>query len=161
MQPSLDDLAIASIEGAEREALIAEVTAAYAAELPLHERLASSVGQTLRVRLAPCPEITGTLMRAGRDHLWLADLHGYWLIAIDEIDGLSSGPQPARLAACTSAPPGMGSALRELVCSAHRVSVLVGDRWVEGRLRLVGADFVEFDNLILPLRRIRACRVWY
>lgn len=151
---------------ADREALVREVAAAHAAELHLHQRLTSAVGGPIRVRLAPCPEIDGTLMRVGHDHLWVADAHGYWLLVTAELDGLSgmgaagttssASPVASPTAAC-----GLASALRELVGIGGSASLLLGHRWLDGRLSIVGADFLEIDEVVVPLRRVRACRVWY
>lgn len=172
MSPSFDELAWAAIVDdldpsahSDRDGWVDEVAAAHAAELQLRERLRSAVGSPIRVRLAPCPEVEGALMRVGRDHLWLVDRHGYWLIATDALEGISCRdgalPRPA-------SPPDeaidnrvMASVIREIAGVGDPMSLLVGDGWVEGTVTIVGADFVELDDLLVPLRRVRACRVWY
>lgn len=171
MQPPIDDLAWAALiddldasARADRDEIVREVTAAYAAELTFLERLAGAVGGPIRVRLAPCPEIEGRLMRVGRDHLWVADAHGYCLLVTSEVDGLIGLPRAVSLpgsAATRIRRGGLGSALRELIGLDRTVSLLIGDRWFDGRLRIVGSDFVDIDDVSVPLRRIRACRVWY
>lgn len=173
MPPSFDEFAWTALVDeldasarADRDGLVRELTAAHAAELLLHERLVRAVGGPLRVRVAPCPEIEGTLMRVGRDHLWVADAHGYWLLVTAEVDGLSELTPHAEMGrvggvASPVAARGLASAIGELVGIGRSVSLLIGHRWVEGQLSLVGADFVEIGDLIVPLPRVRACRVWY
>jgi hypothetical protein len=169
MPPQFDDPVLAALiddldasARSERDEMVGELAAAYAAELPLHQRLASAVDGPIRVRLAPCPEIEGTLLRVGREHLWVADAHGYWLLVTAEVDALiglpATGPSEPSNALL---PRGLGSALRELIGVGRHVSVLIGDRWFDGPLRVVGADFVEIADLSVPLGRVRACRVWY
>lgn len=173
MHPPFDDLAwtalVADLDAsarAERDDMVRELGAANAGELGLSERLASAIGGPISVRLASCPDIEGTLLRVGRDHLWVADAHGYWLLVTVEVDGLSwrrsatSTPDPQNSPSMAEL-RGLASALRELIRLGRQVSVLVGDRWLAGRLRLVGADFMEIDDVCLPLARVRACRVWY
>lgn len=156
---ALDDLDASDL--ADLDGWVGELTAARAAELRLCQRLAPAVGGPIRVRLAPCPEIEGTLMRVGRDHLWLADPHGYWLLVTAELDALSVRQGALRPAPSFLEARGLASAMRELVGIGRSVAALVGDRWIEGTLTLVGADFLEIDGLTVPLRRVRAGRVWY
>ena len=172
MSPPFDELAWADIVDdldpsarSDRDGWVGEVTAAHAAELRLAGRLRSAVGGSIRVRLAPCPEVEGTLMRVGCDHLWLVDRHGYWLMATDELDGISRRdaalPRPASRSASPIDNRSMASVIREIAGVGDSMSLLVGDGWIEGKVTIVGADFVEVDDLLVPLRRVRACRVWY
>lgn len=145
----------------DRDLLAEQVAQALAAEHHLSTHLAAAVGGPIRLRLAPCPDIEGTLMRVGRDHLWVADRQGFWLIVTAELDGLLRWSR--RGGAVASALPvlGLAAAIRELIGTGSEVSVLIDRRWFTSRLRAVGADFVEFDDFALPLGRVRACRVWY
>lgn len=173
MHPQFDDLARAALMDdhdasarAERDEIVRELTAAHAAELPFHDRLAGALARPIRVRLAPCSEIEGTLLRVGRDHIWVADARGSWLLVTAEIDGVHGLPSAVPKRSSSGRPTsiglrGLGSALRELVGADGQVSLLIGDRWFDGRLRQVGADFVEIDDLSVSLSRVRACRVWY
>ncbi|MGN6162643.1 MAG: hypothetical protein ACTHOG_13200 [Marmoricola sp.] len=141
-----------------RDALARELATAHAAEIGLSDRLAAEVGATIRVRMRPCPQVEGVLVRVGVDHLWLADQHGSWLIATAAVDGVLL---PGPFAVARHDPRGLASALRELVSSAEEVSLLLGDHWAEGAIGTIGADFVELGRLTVPVSRIRACRVWY
>ncbi|GAC1384694.1 MAG: hypothetical protein NVSMB48_20360 [Marmoricola sp.] len=157
----LTELSAASLQ--DRDLLAAQVAQAELAERRLARQLATAVGGPIHLRLAPCPDIEGTVMRVGSDHLWIADRQGFWLVVIAEVDGFLSwtrhadGPLPESPLGAR----GLASALRELVGDGTEVSVLVGQRWFTSRLTAVGADFVAFDDFTLPLGRIRACRVWY
>jgi hypothetical protein len=138
--------------------LVRELVIAHTAEINLVARLAAAVGTTVRVRLAPCPDVVGRLVRVGTDHLWVADQHGFWLVAAAEIDAVSA-PDAASRGRIEGR--GMISSLRELLPGGRQVSLLLGAKWLSGAARCVGADFVEIDRLMVPLARIRACRVWY
>lgn len=146
----------------DRDGWVEQLTRAELAQRPLHEQLEPAVGGQIRIRLAPVPDIEGRLMRVGRDHLWVADAEGFWLVATAQVDAIVSGPAPSRVRGSGSrSASGLGAAMRELIAAGTETSVLVAERWFTSRLAWVGADFAQFEHLALPLERLRACRVWY
>lgn len=147
----------------DRDLLAEQLTEAELAERRLARHLGTGVGGPIKLRVVPCPPIEGTLMRVGHDHLWIADRLGFWLIVLAEVDGILGwrGGERGTVDESTLASPGLASAMRELIGRGTEVSVLVGQRWFTSQLRGIGADFAEFDDFILPLGRVRACRVWY
>jgi len=170
MQPLFDEFARAeatvdrvAAAASDREELAAEVRAVFQATTSLQDRLAGAVGGPIKLHLNACPDIEGRLMRVGRDHLWVADRHGHWIVRTAALDGVS-GLRPQMVTAVPRSPIGpmsLASALRELVGVDRDVSALVGERWISGRLRVVGADYLELEDVSVPLERVRACRVRY
>lgn len=145
--------------------LVDEVTDVYAAELTLSARVLRVVGRTIRVVQSGVPDVDGTLVEVGRDYLRVADNSGFWLLASNWIDGISEAsrippiaaqPRASEISTC-----GLASALRQVKRSGRSVSLLIGERWIAGSPSLVGKDFLDVGGTIVPLARMRACRVWY
>ncbi|HWU31880.1 MAG TPA: hypothetical protein VN108_03340, partial [Marmoricola sp.] len=143
-----------------------DLAEAFTAEQTLVERLHRAIGGPIRVCLGSVAHADGTLLRVGRDHFWVADDAGFWVIVTDKVEALSGWqdlrPGLSELARSEQIlQPGLGSALRELVDSGRTVSVLVRTRWLAGKPTCVGRDFLEVGSVGVPFTQIRACRVWY
>lgn len=151
---------------ADHDSSLRDLAATFAAEQTLAARLRKAVGGPIRVSLTAVVHAEGTLLRVGREHFWVADDAGFWVIVTDQVDALSGWqelrPDPGELAGSEqNFRPGLGSALRELAGTDRLVSVLVGARWIAGKPTCVGRDFLEVDGIGVPFAQIRACRVWY
>lgn len=134
---------------AERDARVADLARAEYAEIDLFSRLHGAVGAELRLVLRGAGRLRGTVVRVGADWLLVDDGGHEWLVRAavleevrdlpDRVVGEDARPLTARL--------GLGSVLRSLAHDA--VPVLLhrtGGDVVRGRLRRVGADFVELEN---------------
>lgn len=157
MDPLLDQLSGGLVDG------IAE---AHAAECALATRLLRAVGDPINVFLAGVADVKGTLVRVGRNYVWVADATGFWLLALNQIDGLvtprGSVPRGAQAALAAETPDqSLASVLRDVMHTGRSVSLLAGARWFAGSIGLVGKDFVEIGEVSVPVARMRACRVWY
>jgi hypothetical protein len=135
---------------ADRDLEVAELGRAEYAAVDLAARLHASVGLDVAVQVAGPGRLDGRLCAAGRDWLLLAAAAARpaqeWLVrlpALVSVEGLSDRavPEPARGVAARL---GVGSALRRLAESREPVLLAhVDGTTVRGRLRRVGADFVE------------------
>lgn len=133
---------------AERDARVADLSRAEYGELDLLARLHAAVGAAVALCVTGVGRLTGTVARVGADWLLVDDGAQEWLVrlsALEEVVGLpdralgaASRPVTARL--------GLGSVLRTIAADAAPVVVhRTGGAVLRGRLRRVGADFVELD----------------
>lgn len=151
---------------AERDARVGELVRAEYAELDLLSRLHGAIGAELAVLLSGVGRLRGTVVRVGRDWLLLDDGRHEWLVrvaALQEVRGLpdrvleeAGRPVTARL--------GLGSVLRSLAQDTVPVQLhRTGGDVLVGRLRRVGADFVELETdgehlTVVPWRALVAVR---
>jgi hypothetical protein len=131
---------------AERDAEVAELARSEYAEVDLTARLHASVGGRLTVTLRGVGTVQGDLLRVGADWFLLASTAQEWMVrvaALRAARGVAGGAiaAPARP---VTARLGIGSALRRVADAGGEVTVLGQDgSGTSGRLRRVGADFVE------------------
>ena len=136
----------AGLELTERDRGVAEQQRAEYATVDLVGRLHGSVGTDLALVVAPVGLLYGRLRRVGSGWLLLEAGRLDWLVrtaSVSSVRDLSDRAVPTEARSVT-ARLGLGSALRQLAASG-RVTVveLVDRRSLHGRLRRVGADFVE------------------
>lgn len=157
------DALLADIEAAEtvagqhaRRGELGDETAAQAAERTFVERLRGSLGQTVKVVL-PMREVVGTAEFLGRDIVVVVGSEAS-VIAIASIRSLRSTSRAHRFEPGPLERLGMGSALRRLAAEHAEVSVDIADRpgHVRGCCALVGSDYVEIAQRIIPFAAISA-----
>ncbi len=130
----------------ERDAEVAELTAAEYAEVPLAGRLHASLGHDLRVQLRGGEVVSGRLARVGAGWFLLVDSAVEWVVCRSGV-GFVAGLSPrVRGEAVWSAVDRLSvrTVLRRLAeqpggCTLH----LVDGRRADGRVGRVGADFFE------------------
>jgi hypothetical protein len=130
----------------ERDAEVADLTAAEYARVGLASRLHASLGQDLRIRLVGGRAVAGRLARLGEDWVLLTDRNSEWVVrhqGVVSVSGLSpkahsedTWPAVDRLT--------MRTVLRRLAtandpCLVH----FCDDQQLEGRIGRVGRDFFE------------------
>jgi hypothetical protein len=132
----------------ERDAEVADLTAAEYSRVSLGARLHASLGHDLRIRLLGGRVVAGRLARLGDDWLLLADGASEWVVrhqGVVNVSGLSAKahsedtwPVVDRLT--------LRAVLRRLAmdnepCVVH----FCDDQQVEGRIGRVGQDFFELS----------------
>jgi hypothetical protein len=131
---------------AERDATVAELRVSTYAEVELSARLHASIGSPVHLSLVGGASAEGVVARAGRDWLLLGQGVGEAVVrlgAVLRVRGASeravteqARPVVARL--------GLASVLRQLTADGEALALTLTDGGVvRGRLRRVGADFVE------------------
>ncbi|HSV39465.1 MAG TPA: hypothetical protein VLI04_11970 [Nocardioidaceae bacterium] len=144
----LDDLELQA-EGlylAERAVAVAELSVSAYADIDMAARLHASLGAEVQLSLKGGSTAEGPLTRAGRDWVLVGRGRAESVVpmtAILRMRGASERAIPAE-ARSLSAKLGLGSALRQLAHERETLAVaLVDGSLVRGRIRRVGADFVE------------------
>jgi hypothetical protein len=134
---------------AEREAAVSELSHSTYAEVELAARLHASTGAQVQLSLTGGATVEGTVLRVGRD--WVLVGHptqaqGEVLVrtaAVLRIRGASERALPEEVRSL-DARLGWGSVLRQLAAEREHVSATIVDASVVvGRVRRVGADFLE------------------
>lgn len=130
----------------DREAEIADRSRSEYAQVTLAGRLMASVGMELVVEIRGVGPVHGTLERVAKGWFLLSGPGVDWVVpqaAVGAVTGASDRAVP-EVAWSAVARLGLGSALRRLAESGERCLLhrLDGIR-LEGRVRRVGADFVE------------------
>ena len=130
----------------ERDAEVADLSAAAYAQVTLAARLHASVGCELRVRLRGGQVVGGRLARVGEDWLLLVDRNAEWIVrtaGLLTVTGLSARADSEGTWSVVDR-LSLRSVLRGLagtgdLCLVH----FVDDQQVEGRITRVGQDFFE------------------
>lgn len=130
---------------ADRDVEVAEQGPGAYAAIELVDRIHASVGAPLHL-VTLGGSLEGVLVGAGRDWLLLRHARGESVVlfhAVLRARGLSAGAVP-EVARGVLTRRGLGSVLRRLAEEADEVRLTAVDgSAVQGRLRRVGADFVE------------------
>ncbi|WP_181275626.1 hypothetical protein [Brevibacterium oceani] len=157
------DALLADIEAAEatagrhaRRGELGDEVAAQAAERTLVERLRGALGQRVKMVL-PMREIVGTADFLGRGIIVVVGAEAS-VISIDSIRSMRTASRSHQFDAGPLERLGMGSALRRLAADHTEVSIDIvdGPGPVRGRCDLVGADYVEIAQRIIPFAAISA-----
>lgn len=146
----------------ERDAEVADLTAAEYSGISLGARLHASLGLELRVRLVGGHQVSGRLARAGDDWLLLVDRSAEWIVRHDGIAGVT-GLSPRADSEETWTVMDrltLRTVLRRLCgvgsgCLVH----LVDDQQVGGRVGRVGRDFFELHVGEGPERSVQVVPV--
>ena len=133
----------------ERDAEVADLTAAEYAGVDLASRLHASFDLDLQVRLLGGRVVSGRLVRTGDDWFLLADPRAEWVVryaAVASIDGLS--PRADNQDTWSVADRlSLRSVLRRLSAAGESCAVhFTDERQVEGRIGRVGGDFFELHR---------------
>lgn len=134
---------------AERDARVADLSRAEYGELDLASRLHAAVGAVLLLDVAGVGRLRGTVVRVGADWVLVDDGVHTWLVRQAALEQLRGLPDRALDAAArpVAARLGLGSVLRSIAADAEPVVVHGTSGGVlRGRVRRVGADFVEVDT---------------
>ena len=132
----------------ERDAEVADLTAAEYSRVNLASRLHASLGQDLRVRLLGGRVVAGRLARLGEDWFLLVDGSSEWVVrhhGVATVDGLSGKAHSEDTWSVVDRLT-LRAVLRRL--SRANESCLVhfcDDQQVEGCVGRVGRDFFELD----------------
>ncbi|MFJ3956430.1 hypothetical protein [Arthrobacter sp. NPDC090010] len=137
----------------EREALAAELARAERAAVELSGRLRAGVGAQVELLLSGGLRTSGILTQAGNGWLVLEDSARDWLLPsarIMSVRGLGGAVAPPSTAVWKGL--GLGSCLRTLARVGLAVDLLLrgsddGGAGARGRIRSVGADYLEFVPL--------------
>lgn len=154
---------------AERDTAARELGRAAYAEVLLADRVHASVGRRLTIELAGSPTVAGRLVRAGEGWCLLEDDAVAWVVRLDAVTavtGLSEQALGADYRPLTSR-LGLGSVLRGLAEGLSESRVLAAGGQHTGRVRRVGADFLELlpgaggtgSPLLMPFAHVAAVQV--
>ncbi|MCW2835952.1 MAG: hypothetical protein JWQ15_66 [Marmoricola sp.] len=136
----------AGLQLVERDAEVAELTAAEYSRVSLATRLHASVGRELRLRLVGGGLVAGRLARVGQDWLLLVGRSGEWIVrhhGLVTLSGLSPRADSEETWSVLDRLT-LRTVLRRLSGVSGRCVVhFVDDQRVEGRVGRVGEDFFE------------------
>jgi small nuclear ribonucleoprotein (snRNP)-like protein len=134
---------------AERDAAVAELSVSEYAEVELSSRLHASVGREVSLALVGGSTIEGRLSRAGRDWVLVSQGVAETVVrtgAVLRVLGASERAVPREVRSLI-AKLGLGSALRQVAAQREPIVIGVSDgSTLRGRVRRVGADFVELTR---------------
>lgn len=131
---------------AERDAEVAELGRAAYAAVDLGSRLHAAPGHQLSVGVLGVGTVSGRVARVGTDFVLLDGDQVTWLVRVAVITRVAGLPDRALATGARGLPArvGLGSVLRGFAESTVPLSLHAVDTAVtHGRIRRVGADFVE------------------
>ncbi len=131
----------------ERDAEVAELSAAEYAQVSFSARVHGSLGRQLRVRFAGGHLAAGRLVGVGQDWMLLAGEEHEWLVRHASVQSLSGASDRARSEETWSLADRLSlrAMLRRLSAEFATCVVHFDDgRRLEGRVGRVGRDFMEF-----------------
>jgi hypothetical protein len=130
----------------ERDATVADLSAAEYSRISLGARLHASLGREVRARLVGGRQVSGRLARVGEDWLLLVDRSAEWIVRYDGVATLSGLSPRADSEETWSVLDRLTlrTVLRRLAgAGAPCVVHFVDDQRVDGRVGRVGRDFFE------------------
>ena len=146
----------------ERDAEIADLTAAEYSQISLGARLHASLGLELRARLTGGMVVSGRLARAGEDWLLLVDRSAEWIVrhaGILTLTGLSRRADSEETWSVMDR-LSLRALLRRLSSATEKCLVHFADgQQVEGRVGRVGRDFFELYVGAGPERSVQVVPV--
>lgn len=152
----------------DRDAAVAELSRAAYAEVDLGSRLHGALGTQVTLGIRGVGLLSGLVVRAGRDFVLLESAESTWAVRSVALTRVSGVPDTALSPEARSLPArvGLGSVLRGYADDAAELALHDLDGEVlHGRVRRVGADFVEIvcegagqGRVLLPFGGIAALR---